>query len=440
MTSTPLPVILSAADYATLNSGGSVPMLGPAAIPVTPPVTPAKGGYDGKIQILNGRWCNGGGVPLTLVGGNVVGASNSYAQGSYPAPWLWGNGGWNKFNTQAYGGAPDPVLLQTLFGINFLRVSVCVSPFAGISNAVIINDASNPSNNSPVNLNPDGQYVTDVMAFLDQCAAAGIYTSLDFHDQEPDMVIGGVKQHISPDRDVGQFFNNDNSLAAVTAAGKLLATRPYCVFEPFNEPVLDNSVGTDTLWNRWLNGATFSKFLVAAGDVAYTWSGPGMQAVVDAYRATGAKSPILCNGLQWADTLTKTWDGSSGFIQYAPKDPLKQIAWGLHLYPGDTIAQADMAAAIAAGFPGLIGECADVCANGTVSTPYLSSLLTTLDALNAASPGSVGISPWCLYPQVPASGVTGPYQMIKYTSPTTIVPTDGFGKNYAAWGLSKKGG
>jgi Cellulase (glycosyl hydrolase family 5) len=428
---------ISAADIATLKKGGSVPIQGPAAVVVKPP--PPSTWFDGTLQIVGGRWCNGAGVPGTLVGANVVGASNSYAQGSYPTPWMWGNGGWNKFNTQAYGGPPDPVLLKTLFGLNFLRVPVCLAPFAGISTAVLINDASNPANFTEVDLDPDGNYVANVMAFLDLLTANEIYWSLDFHDQEPDIVINGTKYHVSPDRDVGQFYNNDNSLAAVTAAGKLLVNRRGGIIEPFNEPVLDNSTGTTLLWERWRDGANFSKFLVNAGDVTYNWSGPGMQAVVTAFRATTAQNPILCNGLQWAGTLTKTWDGSSGFIQYAPNDPLKQIAWGLHYYPGDTISQPDMAAAIAAGYPGLIGECSDVCANGSTATPFLAQLLAAVDALNAASPGSIGISPWCMYPQVPADGVTGDYQMIKYTSPTTIVPTDGFGKNYAAWGLAKKG-
>ena len=87
------------------------------------------------------------------------------------------------------------------------------------------------------------------------------------------------------------------------------------MFDLYNEPFT-------TSWACWRDGST------AAGagpctDVPFAVA--GMQTLVDAVRATGARNVILLGGLRWANNLTQ-------WLAYEPTDPLHQVAASFHVY------------------------------------------------------------------------------------------------------------
>ena len=79
----------------------------------------------------------------------------------------------------------------------------------------------------------------------------------------------------------------------------------------------------------------------------------GMQTVVSAIRATGAKQPILLGGLNYSNDLT-------GWLSHEPTDPLGQLAASFHTYQGlhcDNVACWDAEVApVAAQVPVVGGE------------------------------------------------------------------------------------
>jgi hypothetical protein len=94
------------------------------------------------------------------------------------------------------------------------------------------------------------------------------------------------------------------------------------VFDLYNEPYLAvDNVGSADPWACWRDGCTITKGNLVSG----TWASAGMQPLLDAVRATGAKNVVLLGGLAYANDL-------SGWVSHMPNDPEKQIAAAFHLY------------------------------------------------------------------------------------------------------------
>jgi hypothetical protein len=58
----------------------------------------------------------------------------------------------------------------------------------------------------------------------------------------------------------------------------------------------------------------------------FKWRAAGMQSLVDAIRATGARQPIMVGGVGWGNDLT-------GWLQYRISDPAGQLMASWHSYP-----------------------------------------------------------------------------------------------------------
>ncbi|HEX3345362.1 MAG TPA: cellulase family glycosylhydrolase, partial [Polyangiaceae bacterium] len=97
---------------------------------------------------------------------------------------------------------------------------------------------------------------------------------------------------------------------------------PGVVFDLYNEPFIkpENAETTDP-WTCWLGGCVMRR----SAPGGETWKSAGMQALVDAVRATGATNVIVLGGLSYANDL-------SGWLDHAPNDPLHQLAASFHLY------------------------------------------------------------------------------------------------------------
>ncbi len=148
---------------------------------------------------------------------------------------------------------------------------------------------------------------------------------------------GGVKgkhmqQHAMPDQYSKLFWED-------------LATRykndPVVLFDLYNEP-------RDVSWNVWQKGGSVTNGVDGGGTVTY--ESPGMQGLVDAIRAKGAKNVVVIGGLDWAYDLTGVLQG------HEIKDPKGNgVMYASHIYPWKTDWDGKVGR-VADRHPVLIGE------------------------------------------------------------------------------------
>jgi endoglucanase len=223
---------------------------------------------------------------------------------------------------------------------------------------------SNSQNPDPV-LTMAG-YRQAVEDYVSELNAAGLYVILDLHWTAPNSF--GCPQG------QGGMADADNSVAFWTSIANTFKGNPAVMFELFNEPF-----GTN-VYNNWVaginsaapagqsasdlsilrNGGTYDNGywyqcnngcnLTGGTEYLAANTGPfqvaGMQAMVNAIRATGATNVILSNPIGWAGQI-ETW------LSAMPTDPAGQLAAGWHEDGSDT---SDAQAVLAAGFPIVITE------------------------------------------------------------------------------------
>jgi hypothetical protein len=167
---------------------------------------------------------------------------------------------------------------------------------------------------------------TKYRALVDDCVQAisrrGAYVVLDLHKYRAPR-----PQHID-------FWKE--------AAGKY-KNNPAVLFDIINEP-------HDINWAVWENGGTVEEKAAQNGAPAMTFESPGMQKMVDAVRATGARNIIVAGGLDWAYDL-------SGILEGHALNDLggNGIIYSSHVYPWKSDWQKKVLA-IAEKHPVLLGE------------------------------------------------------------------------------------
>lgn len=157
---------------------------------------------------------------------------------------------------------------------------------------------------------------------VDYCGSNNCYILLDLHWNDCGDWGKNIGQHVMPDMYSIDFWKD---CAAV------YKNNPAVLFDLYNEP-------HDTTWDIWLKGGDIEeKRGVGARQGAFTpvkYHTPGMQAMLDAVRSTGAKNVVVCGGLDWAYDL-------SGFLKgYQLQDPSgRGVIYACHTYPikGDTV-------------------------------------------------------------------------------------------------------
>ena len=145
----------------------------------------------------------------------------------------------------------------------------------------------------------------------------------------------------------------------------LAAWAPVIVVRLTN-PRLMLSDTTDP-WACLQNGCT-----VKASSGAPSYKSAGMQQLLDAVRATGARNVVMVAGLAYTNDLSK-------WLAHKPTDPAGQLAVSLHLYNFNTCKDAACWAGwepIVAAVPFVTGELGeDDCAHG-----FVDSFMTWADA------------------------------------------------------------
>lgn len=169
-------------------------------------------------------------------------------------------------------------------------------------------------------------------AIIDQAVRAassrGVYTIIDLH------------RFRAP---------TDAHCAFWKACAETYKNNPAVMFELFNEP---HSLS----WEIWKDGGeltdkkTDSSVLAENKEVITTFRTPGMQAMVDAVRNTGARNLVLAGGLDWAYDLSAILTGSALDDRGG-----NGVAYVTHVYPWKSAWQKCFLD-VAAKYPVLVTE------------------------------------------------------------------------------------
>jgi len=367
-----------------------------------------------KVAVRGNRLIDANGDVLQLRGVNVSALEFVSVQGWSTDPW-----GGNK---------PDLKAIKA-WRANALRVPLNSASYLGLTTYDLNGKTRNPD--------PGGNYKTTVRKLVDEATALGLYVILDLHKQAPKATVKGMKEKVS----IAPVSSAQNEMADLDHSldfWKAIATdyKSYgnVLFGLFNEPHADNfemprDVSDPKLagWKILRDGGTGKIFYGADAVIQQPWQSAGMQAMLDAVRATGATNVVLVAGISWDQDL-------SHWVAYAPKDPLQQMACEWHAYPKYGAAYGtpeytqpglgsvtyDWAEAIlAAGYPIVIGETGDQSAAGTKTAPFLDVVLPWADK------HQVSVLGWSWNAWNAPSA-----DLIKDASGT---PTDGYGARFREW-------
>lgn len=157
------------------------------------------------------------------------------------------------------------------------------------------------------------QYRALVDSVVQSLSGRNKYVLLDLHWSDGGIWGQHIAQHSLPD---------DNSVLFWKDAAARYADNPAVLFDLYNEP-------RDVTWDVWQHGGTVAEHNQdARRGTSLSYHSPGMQGVLDAVRATGAKNIVVVGGLDWAYDLTGIVDGHA----LADGDG-HGILYATHLYP-----------------------------------------------------------------------------------------------------------
>ncbi|MBN1361557.1 MAG: cellulase family glycosylhydrolase [Sedimentisphaerales bacterium] len=125
------------------------------------------------------------------------------------------------------------------------------------------------------------------------CASKGVYIMLELHWSNVGEWGQNIGQHSMPD---------ENSLAFWKDLAPIYANHPAVIYDLYNEP-------HDVSWDIWLNGGEVTDRPNRRGQMPKTFKAVGMQQLLDAVRAAGARNLIVAGGLDWAYDFSGILEG-----------------------------------------------------------------------------------------------------------------------------------
>ena len=203
-----------------------------------------------------------------------------------------------------------------------------------------INGQPNSSEGADPPLTRDG-YRHEIVNYVAALNRHGLYAILDLHWNAPGTQVA-LEQQPMPDW--------DHSRAFWTSVATTFKANHAVVFDLYNEPFdpTDPRSGDDqdpndkVTWNCWETGTKngpdggdpcFTAAYDENGQKTSTYRVAGLQSLLDAIRATGARQPVMAGGLDYANDLGDR-DHGSAWMNHAPDDPLNQEAASFHNYMG----------------------------------------------------------------------------------------------------------
>ena len=191
-------------------------------------------------------------------------------------------------------------------------------------------------------------YVSSVVNY---CSGQGVYVILDLHwsgeSSAASAPCGGGWGNAANTKQ--QAMADANGVTFWSSVAAAYANNPAVIFDLYNEPYdqgNDNPGTTDTTgYNTWLKGGTLG---------GASFSTPGMQALLNAVRATGANNVCLLGGLHWcanlaglpASSVTNTGNGVMFAAHiYGTNDGFSSTNW-----------TTDVPTALTNSYPVFVGE------------------------------------------------------------------------------------
>jgi uncharacterized protein YbdZ (MbtH family) len=265
-----------------------------------------------SIKVSGNKLVDGGGATVRLLGVNRSSFEYACAQG-------WG----------LYEGPVDAAAIAAMkaWRIDVVRIPLNEACWLGLSSV-------KPAYRGK-------PYRDAVTGFVSRLHAAGLYAVLDLHWNAP-----GTKPAL------GQqvMADADHSPAFWSSVATTFRSDPAVLFDLYNEP-------HDISWSCWRDGCP-----VSGG-----WRAAGMQSLVNAVRATGARQPLMLGGLGWSGDL-------SGWLAWEPRDSLHQLVASFHTYDFGGCKQScwdATVAPVAAKVPVVTGEFGESDCGRSYSDAYM---------------------------------------------------------------------
>lgn len=272
--------------------------------------------------------------------------------------------GATALNTRGGGylQATDPgFATMASWNMNLVRIPLNEDTWLGIHNCIADSGTS-------------ALLQSNVKQIVANANANGLYVILDLHWSAPNAFGCPVGQASMPD--------SDNSVNFWTSVANAFKNNPAVMFEMFNEPYGTNSYSnwvepidssppdgqSATDLNILRDGGSYDGFYYQcngggntpcpSGETANNeyedtdinpFTTAGMQQILNAIRATGAKNVVISNAMGWAGEI-QTWLSSH------PTDSAGQLAAGWHEDGGGSSTTEAAEAILAAGFPIIITE------------------------------------------------------------------------------------
>lgn len=368
-------VLLSAVGACSDEAGSK------AAAPKVAEAPPQCGAVPAALSVrVCGRYLvDSHGDAVQLRGVNVSGLEAVAIFGWSPA---------NPWGAQTGDPTPNWKTIQS-WGVNAVRLPLNEASWLGLRcideggiGVVVANGSKHP--NAPgtqIQADPGANYQSTVAASVAGATAAGLYVIIDLHLSAPGNACPTVQNAMA---------DADHSIAFWTSVASAFRSYPNVVFELFNEPFLDQApLVDDDAWTVLLKGDGTVRTHLAQGNpsvIDQPWRTAGMQQMLDAVRATGARNVVLTSTLVYAQAM-------DGWLDHKPVDPANQLAAVWHAYPaigyptqascwGPPRCSARMMDSVlavqAAGYPVLITEFGDFIGGSTA--PWASKLLPFADA------------------------------------------------------------
>jgi hypothetical protein len=233
-------------------------------------------------------------------------------------------GGWspnNPWGGQTGDPMPDWKVIKR-WGVNSVRLPLNEASWLGLSCVDLGGNGAKAG--ATIKADPGGNYQATVKQSVAEATAEGLYVILDLH-------WGAPNDGAAPVCPTAQnpMADADHALAFWSQVATQFKANSAVIFDLFNEPFLDaTALVGHTPWPDLLNGGTVTKLLYGggAGVKPLTWPTAGMQAMLDAVRATGATNVVLTSTLQWSQQM-------DGWLKYKPTDPTGQLGAVWHAYP-----------------------------------------------------------------------------------------------------------